>query len=125
MIPRGKLREIVCALQAMPGDIAGATFSWTLKTRQLFARIRSGSAIDGGDLLELDRACEIAQGIARILHGRYLEPWFSDCRSVIACSLSGDGYCLSGRTLEDTLRQLREKRADAERGYLQAFKEDA
>ncbi len=118
---QGTLREMVCALQAMPGDIFGGVFNWTLKIRQLFVRVQAGDALDDEDLLALDRACEIATTIARTLHARSMESRFDDYRAAIARDLSDDDYYLAHYTLEAALRQRRTVREKTERDYQQAW----
>ena len=125
MIARKKLREIACECLALSGDIAGGVFSWTDANLKLFARIHAGCVIDEGDLCALDRACEIAEAIARALHEDELATRFGDYRAVLSRNIPIAVREFLWFTLRDALQHRKKGREEAKRFYRRArFKPD-
>jgi len=91
---RKKLREIVCALRAISGDIVGGVFDWTGASLHLFARICAGLTLDDADRHTLARCCEIAEALARTLHDWTREMRFDEYRESILSECAEDARLL-------------------------------
>lgn len=121
---REKLREIVCALLALPSDIAGGLFAWTTTSQELFALVKSGRKLDDADRMALNRACEIAEGIARILHADDLATRFDDYRAAISEDIECAALEFLGFIRESTLSERRRAQETAEQYYLRIAREE-
>jgi len=118
---REKLREIVCALRAISGDIVGGLFGWTDASLHLFARICAGLSLDDADRHTLARCCEIAEAIARTLHDWTREMRFDEYRESILRECAEDARELLGYLSQEALRRRRSARDKKERGLSRDF----
>ena len=121
---RKKLREIVCALQSMPSDIAGGLFAWTTASQELFALIKSGRKLDDADRMALGRSLEIAEGIARVLHADDLATRFNDYHAALSKDIECAALEFLGFIRESTLSERRRAQETAEQYYLRLAREE-
>lgn len=111
---RKKLRQIVCALYAVAGDIAGADFEWSDYMKRLFGVVvLSDRTLDDADRHQLARACELARSVAHALHDANSEMLFEDYRVAILHDMADDARELLGYMLRDSLSKRREVRKQA------------
>lgn len=122
---RKNLREIVCALYAVAGDIAGAKFEWAEHMKRLFGVVvLSDKTLDDADRHQLARACELAQSVAHAIRDDNAEMLFRDYRKAILLDMADDARSLLGYMLRDTLSKRREVRKQAKRDNLRIARVD-